>query len=42
MRSERTTLGFFRLQMVIKEAVRVRATAEPPGTGVGMGEKVTP
>ena len=42
MPSERTTLEFFSLQMVIKEAVRVRATAEPPGTGVGMGEKVIP
>ena len=42
MPSERTTLEFFSLQMVIKEAVRVRATEEPPDTGVGMGEKVIP
>ena len=42
MRSERTTLGFFSLQMVIKQAVRLRATAEPPGSAVGMDEKVIP
>lgn len=42
MRSERTTLGFFSSEMVIKEAVRLRATAEPPDSGVGMDEKVIP